>query len=1096
MEAAIRWSPLSTAAQQHFILVDVGGHKVKLCEAESTKGDHLQYRQLSQHSKIPDFRAFDWNPVNEGLLAVGLPSGAATVLRIDNNSNDSFSFPIKNQRYCNAIAFSTQGLLAAGLDKVRNDFCLNVWNVDQRNPSVSSAGSTRVQADPIRKLCTSEAVSSVKFFMDRPNTLVAGVGRQFIRIFDLKEPPGSPSLQFVTRRVNYLSIDPLDENYFASAGSQTDTTVCIWDRRFSPASTAATLSSGNTSGEAAQTGAVLEFKNAIDTSVAAASPSIWSVRFSKTKRGCVGVLSSTGELRVYETAKQHTPHSHGAPDESMASPAAHRPSEDLYTRRIRNVRHPYYDKNHGEDRSLRSVSFDFMTTGEPIDGHRGVILHMDGRVKVFELMPPPPDFCFSSRGELVKGKVETDKSLAKECAERREGMFRIKQTDFSVHSPSPSARQPIAEAVKSIRAKIDSAQIASELNGLSMSRANSSSGQQLSSRQAHEKLYSLGPRGYRLSEQDALTLLTIAQRRCEEGYLFDYGKNIRILADDPWLQEMWSWIGRMDDMAEDGIAIHGDLDLSYLGVYSIWHNTLGPNSSARRIPQQKNSQTEFADAVKGVNRNLGCPPFDGVKSANPEQRQLALAICGWALPETQLKALVQQLVQQGKHTKAAAWALFNDRPKLAVTALSQKSATEGHRLLAMGIAAYNNIGGAMRKVNDEGWTNLCKDIADSLQDPYSRAILALVSDADWGSVIQETSLPLRDRVGVALRYLDDKQLTRFLDDLTADAIRHGDIEGIVLTGLTEKAMDLFQNYIAKFNDVQTAVLAMSFVAPAYINDYRFLHWREHYRALIDSWKLYILRVRFDVQSTKKSEAWDNSLTIEPPPRQITLRCNYCDGSLAYEDNEGSSLGGGGGGHGQGQGGQSGVGSSTSTSTATAGGGGGGGGGGAVVTPDTSSTTTATSTSTNRAGVLTGTSTNSTPGTSSGTACPRCGRHLPRCGVCMMWLGSPDPSKPGASTSASAVTTTTTTTTAAASTGPGAGPAVGDTSANAITDTITTNANGNNITAATAVVDSMAKFIVFCMSCSHGFHAHHARDWFALHKACPVPDCLCHCARHH
>jgi hypothetical protein len=69
--------------------------------------------------------------------------------------------------------------------------------------------------------------------------------------------------------------------------------------------------------------------------------------------------------------------------------------------------------------------------------------------------------------------------------------------------------------------------------------------------------------------------------------------------------------------------------------------------------------------------------------------------------------------------------------------------------------------------------------------------------------------------------------------------------------------------------------------------------------------------------------------------------------------------------------------------------------------------------------------------------------MPRCALCMLWLGSPDPSKQGAY------------------------------------ETL----KGE---------DKEAKMMVFCMNCTHGFHGHHARDWFARHAMCPVPDCGCMC----
>jgi hypothetical protein len=156
METAIRWSPWSTTAEQRFLNVDVAGKVFRLCRVTEFDGRNLDYEVLSTHSKVPAFRAFDWSPADESLVAVGQSSGDATILRMVGDSQESMSFPIRNQRYCNAVAFSTHGLLAAGLDKVRNDFCLNIWDVNQRL-SVSSRGTgvNRQVVEPLRKLASS-----------------------------------------------------------------------------------------------------------------------------------------------------------------------------------------------------------------------------------------------------------------------------------------------------------------------------------------------------------------------------------------------------------------------------------------------------------------------------------------------------------------------------------------------------------------------------------------------------------------------------------------------------------------------------------------------------------------------------------------------------------------------------------------------------------------------------------------------------------------------------------------------------------------------------------------------------------------------------
>ncbi|KAI9809514.1 MAG: hypothetical protein M1827_006820 [Pycnora praestabilis] len=1009
MEAALRWSPHSTSEQQHFILLDVNAHYVKLCEVESYDGEVIRYNQLSQNTKAQAFRAFDWSPTNEALVAVGLSSGEATVLRIDDNSNETYSFQIKSQRPCNSVAFSTKGLLATGLDRVRNDYSLNIWDVDQRlsiaNTQGNSSTPSKILVEPLKKLSSSEGVTSIKFFADQPDTLVAGMRGQSLRLYDIREASGNAALQFLTRCVHNLGIDSNDENYFASAGPQGDPTVCIWDRRLGPRSSATTLSSGNNANDGSHFVASLELNNVIDSSSPSTRSSVWSIRYSKKERGCLGVLSNTGELKIIDTAKEYdTRTSKNGQTGHNNTPVETQTPEAIRTKVTRNIQYPFYNRSRGRKESLRAVSFDFITTRNVHDGHRIITLQADGQIKVLNIPSIPGDFGYAPTGCAAIGRINSLPDDAKNALSQLSGSAKVMAKDFTEIQPTQPGKDTIAKTLDKFRAKINAARVECDKNTLAINNSNETKLKAnpkenvLSSHEAHMKLLdSLGPPGFRLSVGDFLAMSpdVVMSRRCWEGYLFDCSKNLKIVSDDLWLQDMWSWIERADWASEDSSLQFGTVDLSYLGVHAIWNRSLGPNADGRKIAEHLKFE-DFPIAISEINHRFQRVPYDGVSTDYPEHRQYCLALCGWAFPMSQLKTIAQELVKQGKHTKAAAWAVFHNQPKLAMTALSKGN--ESHKLLALGIAGFNNIGGATNEGNDEEWAELCNDIAHSLHDPYSKAILTLVSKGDWSSVIEQTSLPLRDRVGVALRFLDDNELTTFLNDLTAESIRQGDIEGIYLTGLTEEGMDLFQTYITKTGDVQTAVLAMSFTNPLFVKDYRFEFWRESYRSSIDTWKMHTRRARFDVLSTRKSVTYDGRVLIQPPPRQVTLACNYCSQSVAYASRDDES---------------------TTSNAATVG--------------EASTTVT-------NGNPLGG------PGATSGTVCPKCKRHLPRCAVCMHWLGMPDPSTPG-----------------------GAAAVEGE--------------------------DRMARFINFCMACNHGFHAHHARDWFAKNKNCPVPECGCVCAKH-
>ena len=392
----------------------------------------------------------------------------------------------------------------------------------------------------------------------------------------------------------------------------------------------------------------------------------------------------------------------------------------------------------------------------------------------------------------------------------------------------------------------------------------------------------------------------------------------------------------------------------------------------------------MADAAQALSKSLQLPQFSIKETDFPAHRQLCLYTCGFGLTIEQLEDRVRDLVVQGKNTNAAALAIIHDQRKLAFQALKSGTASSIHKELSLAIAGY-----ARGMANDD-WEETLLEVANELDDPYARAIIALVRYGDWHDVLAETSLPLKDRVGVALMYLNDRELTRYIKEITAESIKKGDIEGIVLTGLTEKAVQLFQNYIVKFSDLQTAVLALSFASPRYFADYRVDAWRESYRTTLNTYRMFIPRVHFDVQSTKLSTPPNCKPLLAPAPRQVSLRCNNCDQSLDRNSDNAALPG------------------------------------------------LNTSLSTNHQGSIFGDA-------KSGTICPKCGRHMPRCVICMMWLGMPDPHTRG-------------------------GAIAGDKRR------------------------PMADLISVCRGCWHMSHGAHAEEWFAGHEVCPVPDCECRCAK--
>ena len=547
METAIRWSPSSTLSEQRFLVVDVNGRSFKRCKVKQYDGKNFQHSTQSTYSKVPPFRAFDWAPHDETLVAVGQWSGEATVLRIDDTSSN-VSLPAKHQRLCNAVAFSRTGLMAAGLERVRNDFCLNIWDVNQRFPAVLSQGSGAAKpfVEPYRKFASSEAISSIKFYTAQPEVLVTGVKGRGVRIYDLRENTGSPSLHFQTTSVFNIAIDPLDENCFACAGAAKDTTIQIWDRRSGIPYTVLTLGSGSDFGVQAE-GPVVQYAEAFNTPKVSpqrrgsegSDVNIWSLRYCKGKSGYLGALASNGDFKVFETKHEYS--SLKEQDKTQQHPDYDIPNTDqrsILTKRIHHIEHAQGETNNHE--KPRVVAFDFTNLAGSKGTPCAIILCSDQSVDIVELNGPPPALSISWRPSLIVSRV--DNTITYKGESSTEDQFLAN----NIRIFNPSECGTAADLLINLRKRRDTAMGNQQSDPKGSGNRDTVDSTPSSSRESHEHHVSfILPDVDKLSIAESVDSSTVARRRCIEGYLFDCKKNIRIVRDNPWLLKLWTWIDRM-----------------------------------------------------------------------------------------------------------------------------------------------------------------------------------------------------------------------------------------------------------------------------------------------------------------------------------------------------------------------------------------------------------------------------------------------------------------------------------------------------------------------------------------------------------------------
>ena len=967
METAIRWSPNSTISGQRFLLVDVNGRTFRTCEIEDYDGSKLRYKTTLVHSKIPPFRAFDWSPKDENLTAVGQSSGEASVLRF-NDTSACFSVPPKHQRVCNAVTFNKSSLLAVGLERVRNDFCLNLWDLNQRLDS-SLSPKTKSSVEPCVKFASSEAITSVKFF-SHPDLLVAGVKAACLRIYDLRENTGNPSWQAPTGNVYNIAIDHQDDNYFASTGRDKETQVQVWDCRGGVTTTFQSFGSSFTS--SMQQNAVLDYK-----SIWSSHTSIWSLRYCKSRRGLLGVLASDGDFRVFETKQEQMSRTKTTTDyqQSFESDTTLEQTQ-LFTSGIQHIEFSYEHAKHRRHEKNRIVAFDFTNLGGIHGRPCAITLRGNHEVDIRELRGPPPLLSLS-----VMGNIATRVNQRREYCNQNAGLKTSLLHDLLLSGDG--------ELTNGYRAE----------------------------KQAGLEQPSL---------RECLAHTNLSRYRCIQGYLFNCRKNIDIIKGNGALEAMWGWIARAKGNAADNGMVAEKTDLSYLGILQLWNEDLGPRPETR-ILGSLDQDVDVGAVIESLTEALQLPDINTRDTDYSATRRLCLHTLGLALSYQGLENLLTELGVQSHNTRAAMLALVYDRPKLAVSVLQVgPSSSTTHREISLALAGHT------KGQHDPLWSETTLSLASSLSDPYARAILTLVGTGSWDKVLQDEILPAQDSLAIALIHLSDSVLTEYLDGLSSKAVVAGDVSAVPLTGLAEPYITpLMQNYMLRTFDLQSCVLALSFTFPRYFASKKVEMWREEYRALLNIHRLFLQRVQFDVQSSQLSISAHRNRgkpLLSAPSKQISIKCVNCDQVLDRNPLH----------------------SSTTITSATT---------GEQNAEDANTSIPQRAVSPAPSGVPHRTTIFGDP--RSGTVCPQCGKHLPRCVICMHWLGQPDSRSRGAN--------------------------------ERIAANQSTHTNGFNKEERERKVDELMKdFITACRKCWHMSHEEHSRSWFNKHRECPVPDCDCHC----
>jgi WD repeat-containing protein mio len=435
----------------------------------------------------------------------------------------------------------------------------------------------------------------------------------------------------------------------------------------------------------------------------------------------------------------------------------------------------------------------------------------------------------------------------------------------------------------------------------------------------------------------------VMMQRARSGYSMNPDFNIQLLstksilspetsdetANKIALLHLWSWIERVETISSaldenDGRIFSwpakGMLDS---GVWQL----LGFDSDDDAGSDEGFDHILFSET-------LNCNIYDS------HERRAALAACGWAA-KFDLSFVMAECEQVGELERSAALALWHGNIDACVDALKRNADsinksgtdddpsryTETLNLTAMCIAGFGGKTEAQMRV----WKSACESLlqrndfsaSTSRQSPtaYLRGMCQFLLKVACGEgisvVLEDSSLSLCDRVALACRFLPQDEMKVYLVRCMEECNRSGNLEGLVVTGLSKSGIGILQTFVDRHVDIQTASLIVSrVVIPAQWTTERkvCVEWVELYRNLLNTWQMWETRAMFDVEraellrTMKSRDTADGNQfnqqrriqsqrnrpnhrspvpdVLSVVPAQIEVRCNYCSSPLSLKQNQG------------------------------------------------------------------------------------------------------------------------------------------------------------------------------------------------------------------
>ncbi|XP_033639777.1 GATOR complex protein MIOS-A-like [Asterias rubens] len=353
------------------------------------------------------------------------------------------------------------------------------------------------------------------------------------------------------------------------------------------------------------------------------------------------------------------------------------------------------------------------------------------------------------------------------------------------------------------------------------------------------------------------------KQRAIDGYglqklLIKNGDLVGDSEEEVQLQKFWRWLDRIMALQKEDRATSKGWIKSY-GVKSL---------------------IKCEDGLKSVIESIDWKGVDWYSESNvfrSKERACALQLCGWEFDQDEqaFQLFILRLEKDNEYERAAAICVFQLRIRQAIDILNRgaKDTTYNGYVNLNGIAMA--LSGFTQQRNTL-WCEMCSTLRQNLQHPYLQAMFGfLTADGDtYDVVLKEPGLSMEDRIAFACLFLNDQQLPSFIEELMNGVIQTGNLEGMLLAGLTKDGVELLQSYVDRTADVQTTSWVAVRTLPSELcKDRRVMHWIESYRSLLDIWRLWHQRARFDVY-------YHQGNVKIPPQQQIFVNCHFCQNAIS------------------------------------------------------------------------------------------------------------------------------------------------------------------------------------------------------------------------